>query len=405
MDAPRRREWPQIPRHVSGAYQQPPRSLSFAERVHAFLERPDEFLIDAGRAGELVIGRIRITVLLMLLLIPLASLAVGPQAEREQHLIGFLITLFALLGSVLVFLAALRNRLHPILPFVTSLFDVTRVSFALMVYAYTVDPHEAVNSLVTFPTYFLALGATCLRFDPRVALGAGVAAVLQYSAIVVFVASNFPLVAEVQSAMPYGRFEWGDQVSRILLLAAATGLNVYIVIGMQRQRRLSTSDPLTGIFNRRFFDDHLANEIQRAERYQRPFAVAMIDVDHFKQFNDSYGHQAGDRALRTAARLLQRAIRRSDIVARYGGEEFVLILRESDGKQATDRVEQIRRGIEAESYPIGRYAAPARLTVSAGIASWPTDGPDAEALTARADERLFAAKNRGRNRVVGPELG
>jgi len=402
VDSARRREWPQIPRHVSGAYQQPPRPPTLGARIGRFLKRPDEFLIDAGKTGELVIGRIRIASLLALLLVPLVSLTFGSPERRSQHPVGVLLTAAALLGSVLVYLAARRDRLHPLLPFVTSLFDVSLVSFALFVYAYAVDSRAAVNSLVTFPTYFLALGATCLRYDPRVALAAGVGAILQYSAIVGFVRGSFALVTEAQSALPYGRFDWESQISRVLLLAAATALNVYIVVGMQRQRRLSTSDPLTGIFNRRFFDDHLTNEIQRSARYERPFAIAMIDVDHFKRFNDAHGHLAGDRALRTVARLIQRAIRRSDIVARYGGEEFVVILPESDARQAGERVEQIRRDIEAETHSIGRHAPPARLTVSAGIASWPADGPDGESLTARADERLFEAKNAGRNRVVGP---
>lgn len=390
---------------MTGTYPVPPGPRRPWTRVVAFFERPDEFLIDAGKAGELFIARIRIALILLLLLVPLASLTFGPRAERDQHLVGLLITFFALLGSVLVYFAALRDRRRRWLSLFTSLFDVTLVSLALIVYAYAVDPHEAVNSLVTFPTYFLALGATCLRFDPRVALVAGMAAMFEYLAIVVVVVTNFVLVTERESAAPYGRFEWGDQVSRLILLAVATVLNVYIVRGMQRQRRLSTSDPLTGIFNRRFFDDHLANEAQRAARYNRPFAVAMIDVDHFKRFNDSYGHPAGDRALKTVARSLQRAIRRSDIVARYGGEEFMMILRESDGHQAVERVEQIRRGIETDSFPVGRQSLPARLTVSAGVASWPEDGLDAESLTARADQRLFEAKSAGRNRVVGPAPG
>ena len=384
---------------MTGTHPVPARSLSPWERAQRFFEPPDEFLIDAGKQGEVLIARIRISVVLVLLLVPLSSLILGPASERDQHLVGFLITLFALLSSVLVYLTALRDRRTSWLPFVTSLFDVSLVSFALLAYALQVDPHEGVNSLVTFPTYFLALGATCLRYDPRISLVTGAAAIGQYLAVIVLVVTSYDLQAVGDT--PYAPFKWSDQVARLILLGAATGLNVFIVRGMQAQRRLSTSDALTGIFNRRFFDDHLANEIQRSARYGRPFTVAMVDVDHFKRFNDTYGHQAGDRVLRAVARSLQRSIRRSDIVARYGGEEFVLILRESDPAQALERVEQIRREIEANSFSIGRQSLPARLTVSAGIATWPDDGPDAEGLMARADERLFAAKNGGRNRVVG----
>ncbi|MBM4188436.1 MAG: GGDEF domain-containing protein [Gemmatimonadetes bacterium] len=367
--------------------------------MRASFEPPDEFLVDAGKHGEILVARIRISVVMVLMLVPLASLVLDPAAERSQHLIGLLITVVALLGSVLVYLTALRDRRQPWLPFVTTVFDVSLISFALLVYAYRVAPHEAVNSLVTFPTYFLALGATCLRFDPRISVFAGLVAISQYLAVVFLVTLTTDLTPSLER--PHAPFQWGDQVARLVLLGAATALNTHIVRGMQRQRRLSTSDPLTGIFNRRFFDDHLANEVQRAERYQRPFAVAMVDVDHFKRFNDTYGHAAGDRVLRAVARSLQRAIRRSDIVARYGGEEFVLILRESDPGQAFDRVEQIRRSLAADAFPISRQSYPTRLTVSAGIANWPEDGRDAEGLLAKADQRLFAAKSGGRNRVVG----
>ena len=105
-----------------------------------------------------------------------------------------------------------------------------------------------------------------------------------------------------------------------------------------------------------------------------PFAVAMVDVDHFKQFNDRYGHATGDRALRYVARVLQRAVRRSDLVARYGGEEFVVVLRETGAAEALERVQEIRRAVEAEPLVVARGTGPANVTVSIGVASWPADG-------------------------------
>jgi diguanylate cyclase (GGDEF)-like protein len=171
---------------------------------------------------------------------------------------------------------------------------------------------------------------------------------------------------------------------------------------MQRQRRLSTSDPLTGLFNRGFFDDYLGKEVERANRYGTVFTVAMIDVDHFKQFNDAHGHAAGDRALRTVARVILHAVRRSDIVARYGGEEIVVIFRETDADAALERVEEIRQAVGAEPFAVARMTAAARITVSAGAASWPADGLTGDDVLAVADRRLFEAKGAGRNRVVGP---
>jgi diguanylate cyclase (GGDEF)-like protein len=165
---------------------------------------------------------------------------------------------------------------------------------------------------------------------------------------------------------------------------------------------LSTGDALTGLFNRRFFDDYFATEVDRAARYNAPFAVAMVDVDHFKQFNDIYGHATGDRALRYVARVLQRAVRRSDLVARYGGEEFVVILRETGAAEALERVQEVRRAVEAEPLLVARTTGPAKVTVSIGVASWPADGRLAADLLQLADQRLFEAKNAGRNRVIGP---
>ena len=134
----------------------------------------------------------------------------------------------------------------------------------------------------------------------------------------------------------------------------------------------------------------------------------MIDVDHFKEFNDRFGHAAGDQALRQVARALQLAVRRSDLVARYGGEEFVVILRESSAQRALERVEEIREAIAREPLlpqlkdPVGDNVY---VTVSIGVASWPADGRTAAALLAEADRRLFVAKNAGRNRVVGAADG
>ena len=374
----------------------------FLARFRPFWQPPDRFLIDAGRQGELLIARIRFTLTLLLLLVPLAHLALAPASEREQHVTSFFITLFAVGVAGLVYLIVARDRREDWLPLATSVLDVTLVSGALAVYAFLSDPLQVVNSKVTFDAYFIAIGATCLRYDRRVSLVAGLTAMAEYLLIVVLVTVAFALQTGAGIASPYGRFQWSDQVSRIVLLATATGLAVYIVRGMQRQRELSTADPLTGIFNRRFFDDYFENELLRASRYDVPVAVAMIDVDHFKRFNDVWGHATGDRALKTVARVLLRAVRRSDLVARYGGEEFVVVFRETEAEEAVGRVEEIRRAVEAEPLLVARTTGPARITVSAGVASWPADGLTAEALLAAADKRLFEAKDRGRNRVVGP---
>jgi diguanylate cyclase (GGDEF)-like protein len=368
--------------------------------IRRFWSPPDQFLIDAGKQGEILIARIRIGLTLILLAIPVANLALALEEERQQHIAGFWITFAAFALSLIIYLLVARDRREPWLPMMTSMFDVSLISFALLVYAFIGDPHQVVNSKITFDTYFIALAGTCLRFDKRVALLAGLMAMVQFTGIIVFVDSTYTLDT-VGGVSPYGRFAWSEQISRLILLAAMTALNVYIVSGIQRQRELSNADPLTGLFNRRFFDDYFATEVQRATRYNNPVAVAMIDVDHFKQFNDLYGHATGDIALKRVGRALSLAIRRSDVLARYGGEEFVVLFRETSAGQALERVEHIRRAVESEPL-IDGTAVPVRVTVSAGVASWPADGDSVSDLIAEADRRLFQAKNAGRNRVVGP---
>jgi diguanylate cyclase (GGDEF)-like protein len=376
--------------------------LVVAPGLRRFWEPPERFLLDAGKEGELLIARVRVGLTGLLLLVPVANLLWAAPEEREQHVAGFYVTLTACLLSLAIWFIVSRDRRQRWIPLATSFFDVSLITLAQLIFAFVADPQVVVNSKITFDTYFVALAATCLRFDKRVALLAGLMAMAQFTGTIWFVASHFPL-DRVGGLSPYGRFQWSDQISRLVLLAAATTLNVYIVRGIQKQRRLSTADPLTGLFNRRFFDDYLRNELARASRYGASLAVAMIDVDHFKHFNDRYGHAVGDAALRQVAKTLEVTVRRSDLIARYGGEEFTLLLRESSAAQALERVEQIRREIGALRLEGLTDNAPAeRITVSIGLASWPIDGRSMEELLDAADRRLFDAKAAGRNRVVGP---
>lgn len=153
-------------------------------------------------------------------------------------------------------------------------------------------------------------------------------------------------------------------------------------------------DSLTGLHNRRAFDEHLPREVARSQRLGEPFCLLMIDIDHFKRLNDTYGHPAGDAVLRSVARAIAGCTRPSDLVARYGGEEFAVVLSGIDSGQALAVAERIRRQVAlAES---GQH----RVTVSIGVAQYrPSGGDDAEQLLSRADQALYAAKHGGRNRV------
>lgn len=161
----------------------------------------------------------------------------------------------------------------------------------------------------------------------------------------------------------------------------------------------SITDGLTGLYNRRHMMETLEEEAARHRRHERPFAVLMIDVDHFKQFNDRNGHQAGDDALVRTARVIQSALREVDRAGRYGGEEFITMLPETNRASALEVAERIRVKMASESFgPEG--AVGQSLTLSAGVSEFPRDGESIEAIIAAADNALYEAKRKGRNRVI-----
>ncbi|MFQ5592862.1 MAG: GGDEF domain-containing protein [Anaerolineae bacterium] len=177
----------------------------------------------------------------------------------------------------------------------------------------------------------------------------------------------------------------------------------------EKYRLESIHDGLTGLYNFARFQVLLAEEVSRARRYGHPLALLMIDVDDFKNYNDSHGHPAGNRALRHLAAILQRTSRQTDQVARYGGEEFAAILPETDMRGALGMAERLRRSVERESHNNLVFRQP--ITVSVGVASYPDDVDCSQEtilqrdLVLRADERLYQAKAAGKNGVYGaPEV-
>jgi diguanylate cyclase (GGDEF)-like protein len=162
--------------------------------------------------------------------------------------------------------------------------------------------------------------------------------------------------------------------------------------------RLSTVDGLTQIFNKRYFIETLERELSRARRYDRPLALVMFDIDHFKQCNDTFGHRAGDFVLREVADVVRERARKVDVLARYGGEEFAMILPEIDIRGATAFAEKIRSMIGESKFMFeGRHIP---VTISIGVAELTPDVATYDDLIKRADARLYKAKQTGRNRVV-----
>lgn len=164
-------------------------------------------------------------------------------------------------------------------------------------------------------------------------------------------------------------------------------------------KELSITDGLTGIYNRRYLQEVLPREVNRANRYSHPLSLAMIDIDDFKIYNDTNGHLAGDEVLKTIAGLFNESIRKTDFVFRYGGEEFVMFLPETAKDAATVVARRIRRLAEGTEFKYAHVFPIRRLTISIGLAVYPGDAQTADELISKADQALYHAKQLGKNRV------
>lgn len=167
----------------------------------------------------------------------------------------------------------------------------------------------------------------------------------------------------------------------------------------ERLRKESATDFLTSAFNRRAMESRLSIELQRSQRFGRVFTVGMVDIDHFKAFNDANGHLVGDEVLRAVSRKIQAQLRDIDVVTRFGGEEFFVILPETEKKNAYKAMERVRNAIASTRLPV-ENGTDIGVSVSIGIAEFPYDGIDAQALIKAADMAMYQSKADGRDRVT-----
>lgn len=163
---------------------------------------------------------------------------------------------------------------------------------------------------------------------------------------------------------------------------------------------LAVRDGLTGLLNHRRLHERLKEELSRSLRYHHPMTLLMVDVDYFKRYNDTYGHQQGDEVLRTVAEILRQNVRQSDVVGRYGGEEFMVLLPETSKSAAVALAQRLCEIVASTPFPGYPGGDPVRCTISIGVAGYPEDGLTASDLVAAADAALYRAKRFGRNRVV-----
>ena len=203
-------------------------------------------------------------------------------------------------------------------------------------------------------------------------------------------------------SMDTSRYGTGSGTEFLDRLATITAISIINSLNHERLKRVGLTDPLTQLNNRRFFDQRLQEEVAAAYRDKRPLACMFVDVDHFKQINDTYGHQAGDAVLVELSQRVQLQLRLSDTLSRYGGEEFVALLPGTGVDEARQIAERIRQQIALQPFSASEHSL--AVTISLGIAvqtkiSSGDTGQIAQELVTRADAALYLAKERGRNRI------
>ncbi|HEX2241639.1 MAG TPA: sensor domain-containing diguanylate cyclase, partial [Actinomycetota bacterium] len=201
---------------------------------------------------------------------------------------------------------------------------------------------------------------------------------------------------EQQSSLREADLEGALQLA--LTVSERLGVALTNLTLRQSLRAQSIHDPLTGVFNRRYMEETLDRELQRASRHRIGLGLIMVDIDHFKTYNDRHGHEAGDQILRAVGEFLAVRVRAGDIVCRYGGEEFVLILPDASLEQTIERAEEIVRAVRALEVEF-RGLALSSVTISAGVAAYPDHGTGKDSLLRASDRALYRAKEEGRDRV------
>lgn len=389
MTSPQPVPEPRRPSLVGGRPTRP--TIGFPAKIsrwRRFWQPPVPVLITAGAGGEVLVARTRLGLVLLVLAIPLFALLRRP-ADRAVT-VGLVAALLGAALAALAYRLARRRVYTPLVGFATSLLDVTLVSAVLGTLVVLGGHLTTPTSHVAFLVYFLAIAAAALRFDPRICAVAGAAAVVEYGAVVLLAARGGEALG------------WGDQLSRLVLLGVAGLLSTSLVLRTRQLQWLSARDKLTGFLNRGIFDDLLNDASLRARRYGRPLSILMLDVDRFKQFNDTWGHAAGDEALKAVSAAIKQSVRQGEIVARYGGDEFVVLFPETRPETAVQRGEKIRVRIPPIVAGARGRQQTVPVTISVGVASLPADGVDGFEVLNQADMRLYEAKHAGRDVVVGP---
>lgn len=328
-----------------------------------------------------------------------AAVAASVDPQNQVFRAAFAVALATFLYGGTIYFLGQRGITGNWVPFTNLIVYLTTLSLLTARFV-VILPIEHMGWLsILFMLYIMIVGITSLRSDFRVPIFAGLLAATQLTAVTLFALWYAGRCNATRAEALLREFDGVRLVALTSLIAGATLLAASLARRGQMLEINSVRDALTGLLNRRVFEELLGAQHRQAARRRHPVTIAVIDLDHFKQVNDRFGHAAGDAVLQNVGQILQRAFRNDDFIARYGGEEFVAVVPNTSEDVVLARAESLRREVENSSVTDPATGVDLRVTISVGVASWPDDGDDLNDVLQAADRRLYAAKDGGRNRV------
>jgi diguanylate cyclase (GGDEF)-like protein len=359
--------------------------------------RPEDLLI----AGLWTSGESRAALylgLLLLLLLPAGiGLGLGPSDAAGRFVL--VAAALAAVFSASELEVQRRSRGVALLPVIAGLVYGVAVSAAFAAVLWAAPPEIWTRHAIVFLMFPLLVLATGLRGDPRLCVASGLFGSLGFVSVV----AGAPMLAadDAAKAAALARdLDAANVAVQLLILLCATAFATASAARERTLKRFAHCDPLTGLIREEVFARCLEREARRSVRADLPLSIAIIDLDRFRQLNESHGHAFGDAILRWVADLLRESVRTTDLVARLGGERFGVAFLDSEHPALVGRLEALRREVAEVQIQRTGLPEPVRLTVSAGLARFPREGTRVEEVMGIALERLHAAKRAGRDRVV-----
>lgn len=362
------------------------------DQLGKFFSPTDPALLAADAGGARSVASVRVWFILVMAIAPaLGFIIQGPDADIEIQLTTIAL-LLALIYSLIIRTMMEQRDWRPshAEAYATTTFDLTLISGTLLLLGLVAGPDRVVHSEAVWAVYLLVIMTSALRLDIRICFYAGLLTVIQYLALVAALDLTWQ-----DLMLNYDRL---IQFARITLMLAATALAIGIVNRSRSMMTMSGFDSLTGLANRRYFDQRFKDEMSKAEKLERPLSLVLFDLDHFKRVNDEYGHDVGDGVLLQVADLMRRGSREQDFLARWGGEELAMILPDTDAEVATRVAKRLTDMIRNKVFR--SLSSNVRLTASAGVAERRADCSTAEDLFSLADQRVLQAKAIGRDQVI-----